>query len=76
MAKLPQSCGAGTAVSALGPRDRGASGIKPRSQEPAAAPGANAGHSPLALVRRGRILHGAAHRRQTWSWRCNVPRSS
>ena len=33
MAKLPQSCGAATAVGALGLRDGGASGIKPRGQQ-------------------------------------------
>lgn len=32
MAKLPQSCGAATAVGALGLWDRGASSIKPHSQ--------------------------------------------
>lgn len=32
MAKLPQSCGAATAVGALGLRDGGAGGIKPHSQ--------------------------------------------
>lgn len=32
MAKLPQSCGTVTAVGALGPRNGGTGGIKPRSQ--------------------------------------------
>lgn len=32
MAKLPQSCGAGTAVGALGQWDGGAGGIKPHRQ--------------------------------------------
>nr|XP_047916482.1 ankyrin repeat domain-containing protein 2 isoform X4 [Anser cygnoides] len=58
MAKLPQSCGAGTAVGALGQRDGGAGGIKPRRQR------SRRQHRELTPVvlkrRRGRILPGAA----------------
>lgn len=55
MAKLPQSCGAGTAVGALGQRDGGAGGIKPRRQP------SRRQHREPKRRRRGRILPGAAH---------------